>query len=174
MPIDHRPPLRLRYLPVQQRNYILCRERGTPEIPWVRPAELAYLPPLRGPVVVVNGAFDLLHSGHMRLIFAARHKASTLVCLLDTDEKIARTKGKDRPCLNFIERANALSYMPIDMIIPINTQNELKQTIKTLNPTWHFIGEEYRNTHRIAGTARVFVRMGSLHTTSIVERIKNA
>src|SRR5579864_2512667 len=114
-------------------NYYLYRERTYEDVPWVRPGDFI-LGTLKSPIVLINGAFDILHAPHMRLIFAARHKAGTLVCALDSDEKIRQEKGPGRPILTFVERAASLNYMPIDIIVEINSRKDMDQLITTLKP----------------------------------------
>jgi len=57
------------------------------------------------PLGMINGGFDILTSGHLRLIGEARHRCATLVALLDSDAKLRRTKGKLRPIMSWPQRA---------------------------------------------------------------------
>ena len=47
----------------------------------------------------VNGSFDILHVGHIRLLEYASLFGSIRVGI-DTDERIKEKKGKDRPSSN--------------------------------------------------------------------------
>lgn len=154
------------------RNYFLYRERDTRDIPWVRPRDFAKLN-LPRPIVLVNGAFDLLHSSHMRLIFAARHKGATLVCALDGDAKIAKEKGPERPVLSWVERAVALNYMPIDAIVEITKPKDMDILMATLKPDLRVRSEADRNYPSRYDTKRMLVREGRIHTSYIVDRIIN-
>lgn len=138
-------------------------------IPWARPEELAYLP-LRGPVVLVNGAFDLLHPTHMRLLWAAREAGETVICALDTDEKIAAEKGEGRPILSFPERAAALNYMPINLIVPIGSRADMDLVMKHVD--LRVQGDGYAGKRsRYPAVPKLFVRSSGLHTSTIIERI---
>jgi len=124
------------------------------------------------PVVLVNGAFDLLHSSHMRLIFAARHKAATLVCALDADAKIAREKGPQRPVMSFIERAAALNYMPLDYLVEINNKGDMDRLIAALQPDLRVRSEaEKGKPSAYPDVRKMYVREGRMHTSYIVNRI---
>ncbi|HKT39562.1 MAG TPA: adenylyltransferase/cytidyltransferase family protein, partial [Ktedonobacterales bacterium] len=48
-------------------------------------------------LVVVTGVFDLLHIGHLRFLEAARRLGDALVVGLESDERVRRWKGPDRP-----------------------------------------------------------------------------
>ena len=96
------------------KPYFHHRDHLEHEVPWLWATDFKNLE-LKRPIVLINGAFDVLHAPHMRLIFAARHKAATLICALDEDEKIRASKGPSRPILTFAERAACLNYMPIEI-----------------------------------------------------------
>ena len=151
-------------------NYFLYRERQWEDIPWIRPTDFSGMA-LKHPVVLINGAFDILHAPHMRLIFAARHKAGTLVCALDSDTKVASEKGPARPVLSFIERAASLNYMPLDYIVEINNTKDMNALMASLKPDLRVQSIEYRDKPSRYRSKKMFVREGALHTSEIVRRI---
>ncbi len=151
-------------------NFYLYRERQWEDIPWLRPTDFSGMA-LKSPTVLINGAFDILHAPHMRLIFAARHKAGTLVCALDNDEKVQSEKGQGRPVLTFVERAASLNYLPIDFIVQINTKKDMDQLITTLKPDLRVQSMEYRNKPSRYRNRKMFVREGKLHSSEIIRRI---
>jgi cytidyltransferase-like protein len=124
--------------------------------------------------VVINGAFDLLHVGHMRLIFQAREMAGnkgTLVCALDSDRRIRDSK-KGRPILTWVERATALSYMPIDYLIEIDSDEEMKNFLNKSRPNLRVQGGEYVDkASKYPWLKKAYVRSEGMHTSVIIERI---
>jgi cytidyltransferase-like protein len=48
-------------------------------------------------IVVVTGAFDLLHIGHLRFLEAARRLGDQLIVGVESDERVRRWKGPNRP-----------------------------------------------------------------------------
>ena len=52
--------------------------------------------------VWTNGCFDVLHRGHIELFKYAKSLGKELIVGVDTDEKVKKDKGKNRPinCLN--------------------------------------------------------------------------
>lgn len=152
--------------------YTLHRTFDRREPLWVRSLELEHIAAeLPRPLVLVNGAFDLLHSSHMRLIFAARKRARTLVCALDTDEKIRASKGPRRPIQSFVERATTLHYMPIDLIVPIGGAEDMDRLIKVLRPNVRFQGDQYRDYPSRYKTPKVFIYTGRASTSELEHRI---
>jgi D-beta-D-heptose 7-phosphate kinase/D-beta-D-heptose 1-phosphate adenosyltransferase len=163
--------MKLTRLPARIQNYYIARERPDEELPWVRPADLAKLE-LPRPVVVVNGAFDLLHAGHMKVIFAARKRAGTVIVALDSDARCAR-KGADRPVLRFPERARALEFMPVDYIVEIDSDRDMARLFAAVRPDLRVQGFEYRGKPtKFPGIPKCFVRVGAMSTSKIVERIR--
>lgn len=55
-------------------------------------------------VVMTNGCFDLLHIGHIECIKTAKECGDILVVAVDSDENVARLKGKGRPVDGLDER----------------------------------------------------------------------
>jgi len=157
------------------RNYFQHRQASFEEIPWVRPADLTRRE-LARPVVLIGGAFDLLHRSHMRLIFAAREKAAggTLILALDSDRKARGEKGVGRPVLDWIERATTLNYMPIDFIVESDGQDDMDAIVAAVKPDLRVLGMEYRRKpSRYPRIRTMLVRAGSIHTTELVKRIRN-
>jgi bifunctional ADP-heptose synthase (sugar kinase/adenylyltransferase) len=68
------------------KNYYWIRERADSTVEWLRPGALAK--DIARPLVLVLGTWDLLHFGHMRVLFAAREKATdqgTVICGMYSD-----------------------------------------------------------------------------------------
>lgn len=156
--------------PTRFKNYYFHRERQQEDIEWVRPKDFQSLT-LKSPVVLINGAYDILTAPRMRLIFAAAHKAGTLVCALDTDDKIKREKGDKRPILTFAERAACLNYMPINYIVPIDNKADMTWLIHYLKPDLRVQGADYSGKPSRYNVKKMLVREGKLHTTDLIERI---
>lgn len=173
MSSGYRQPKRLRGLEPRFRNFTLYRERNNREVPWYRVADLKGLD-LPRPIVLINGAFDILHSSHMRLIYAARLKAATLVVALDANDKIAKEKGPERPICSWIERANALNYMPVDAIFEIADKKEMDRLVAGLVPDLRVQGAEYANKpSRYPNIPKLLVREGRIHDSEIIQRVRD-
>lgn len=165
-------------IPDRIKNCYYIAERD--ETPWVRPKEFREKE-LPRPVVLVNGGFDLLHSGHMKMLFRARRHAGegTLIVALDSDERMRR-KGKDRPILTYVERATALGFMPVDYICEIESDQDMLDLIRSAKVDLRCQGPEYRKVPSkypwvkkvyISGVGKTGKRLG-MSTTRIVERIR--
>jgi D-glycero-beta-D-manno-heptose 1-phosphate adenylyltransferase len=68
-------------------------------------------------VVLTSGSFDLIHLGHVKYLERAKQLGDVLAVGVDSDAKIRRRKGEDRPMVPEIERLELLAFQrPVDLI----------------------------------------------------------
>jgi len=69
-------------------------------------------------LVVVGGSFDILHVGHVIYLEKAKKKGEVLMVLLESDERIKRIKGENRPINKQADRAKLLSSLRmVDIVV---------------------------------------------------------
>jgi D-beta-D-heptose 7-phosphate kinase/D-beta-D-heptose 1-phosphate adenosyltransferase len=121
----------------------------------------------------VNGAFDILHIGHIKLLKYAAAMGHLRVGI-DTDDRIKELKGPTRPFNCFKDREEfLLSLRFVDDVVSFGTEEELIDQIKLYQPDIMVIGSDYKN-RRIIGAEHVgkivyFNRLDDISTTSILE-----
>jgi len=94
-------------------------------------------------VVVVNGAFDLLHVGHLRYLADASRLGDRLIAAVNTDRSVQKSKGALRPIIPEKERVEILAYLvPIDAIVLFDTET-VAPILETLKPDIHAKGTDY-------------------------------
>jgi rfaE bifunctional protein nucleotidyltransferase chain/domain/rfaE bifunctional protein kinase chain/domain len=62
-------------------------------------------------VVATGGCFDLLHTGHVRLLRQARQLGDALLVLINSDASVRALKGVDRPIVTASDRARVLAAL---------------------------------------------------------------
>ncbi|MCW2730069.1 MAG: hypothetical protein JWR13_885 [Mycobacterium sp.] len=62
-------------------------------------------------VVATGGCFDLLHTGHVKLLRHARQLGDALIVLINSDESVRALKGSDRPLVPAADRARVLAAL---------------------------------------------------------------
>ena len=81
--------------------------------------------------IIVNGTFDIIHVGHLKLLDYAKSLGDHLTVAIDTDERIKSKKGMSRPINNEYERKLMLEFLkPVDQVIIFGTDQELIDIIK--------------------------------------------
>lgn len=128
--------------------------------------------------VWVNGCFDILHPGHIELFKVAKSLGDRLIVGVDTDEKVKKDKGKDRPTNPLSFRKTMLeSNKYIDLVLPFGSRLELEQLIELYNPDVLLVGGDWRGGDvvgkQFAKEVKFFNRVKNYSTTSIIEKIKN-
>ncbi len=96
--------------------------------------------------IVINGCFDLLHPGHVKLLQAARSfPQSYVLVLIDSDSRIKKLKGNDRPIINELDRAFMLSTSVfVDRVEIFDSDEELVNYIKDYSPDVMIKGSDYK------------------------------
>lgn len=97
--------------------------------------------------IVINGSFDVLHVGHIRLLeYAKSYPKSYVYVLIDSDRRIKELKGKDRPINSEYERSSLLAALKsVDRVDIFDTDQELIDYIKNYNPDLMIKGSDYRD-----------------------------
>tara|TARA_R110000744_G_scaffold157737_1_gene273695 strand:+ start:221 stop:616 length:396 start_codon:yes stop_codon:yes gene_type:complete len=123
--------------------------------------------------VWVNGCFDILHRGHYELFNYAKSLGDRLIIGIDTDEKVAKDKGPDRPYNSIEDRLYALnSLKAVDLTYVFNTREELIQLVKQSSPDILVVGSDWKGKEIVGGIYAkkivYFDRIGEYSTTNIL------
>lgn len=128
--------------------------------------------------VWVNGTFDVMHIGHIRLLEYANSFGNVKVGL-DTDERVREKKGINRPYNNLKDRMDFIqSIRFVESVTFFGSDDELEQRIKEYEPDVMVIGNDYRYK-RIIGQEHVgkimfFDRVDDKSTTKILNNENNS
>tara|TARA_R110002167_G_C12488011_1_gene635167 strand:- start:34 stop:444 length:411 start_codon:yes stop_codon:yes gene_type:complete len=122
----------------------------------------------------VNGCFDILHVGHVKLLSFAKTKCDYLIVAIDSDERVAFLKGQDRPFNKLNDRASMLTAIRyVDEVRSFMTVSELESTIESIRPDVMIVGSDYENKKVIgaefAKELLFFRRIDGYSTTKILE-----
>jgi len=132
-------------------------------------------------IVVTNGCFDVLHSGHLKLLKEASKTGDKLLVLLNSDYSVQRLKGSGRPILGEIERADLLSALEfVDYVYIFDSETPIKY-IERIKPNYLVKGGDYK-AHNVVGYELVLKFGGEVvivdleegkSTSNIVKKIKH-
>jgi cytidyltransferase-like protein len=94
--------------------------------------------------VWVNGSFDVMHIGHIKLLEFASNYGSVRVGL-DTDERIKSKKGETRPFNTLEDRMFFMSSIKyVDSVCSFGSDEELENRIKEYDADIIIIGDDYK------------------------------
>ena len=127
--------------------------------------------------VWINGSFDILHIGHIRLINFAK-SYGTIRVGLDSDERIREKKGISRPLNGLHDRMEFISNINgVDSVVSFNSDIELSELIMDYNPDYFIIGDDYLDKPIIgseyAKEVVYFNRINGYSTTNLIYKCKN-
>jgi rfaE bifunctional protein nucleotidyltransferase chain/domain len=158
-------------------------EPAGPETPETRGDIAEYLDRARAEgrrVVFTNGCFDLLHSGHIRVLQRARAEGDLLVVGLNSDDSVRRLKGSKRPILPQDERAAILSALEcVDRVLlfeedtPLELIRRVRPDVLVKGGDWtpeQIVGRE--DVEAAGGRVVVIPLLAGRATTAIIETIR--
>lgn len=133
--------------------------------------------PALGKWVFCNGAFDALHAGHVHLLKKAKKLGDKLIVAINSDESVARIKGKNRPIIPLADRMEMLAALEcVDSVLSFDEDTPL-ELIKTLKPDILVKGNDWEGKEIVGSEfvkEVVFIpRLRDISTTKIEEKIKS-
>ena len=123
--------------------------------------------------VWVNGTFDVLHIGHIKLLEFASQFGEVRVGI-DTDERVKEFKGELRPINTIKDRIdfmNSIKY--VNSSVSFSTDEELCDRIKEWNTDIIVVGNDYKDK-KVIGSHLVkevifFEKIDGYSSTKIIE-----
>ena len=126
----------------------------------------------------VNGCFDVLHVGHISLLEFCKSECDYLVVAIDSDGKVKKTKGKDRPFNNLKDRIVMLkSIRYVDEVMSFESSEELEKLVEHIQPDIMVVGSDWEGKQiigsKFAKQLKYFRRLDGYSTTAILENTTN-
>lgn len=94
-------------------------------------------------LVLTNGCFDLLHTGHVRYLQQARALGDALIVALNSDRSVRELKGPTRPLNSEQDRAEVLAALRCVDHVTIFDEMRVTEVIKKLKPAIYAKGGDY-------------------------------
>jgi D-beta-D-heptose 7-phosphate kinase/D-beta-D-heptose 1-phosphate adenosyltransferase len=133
-------------------------------------------------VVMTNGCFDILHSGHVAYLTEAATLGDRLIVAVNTDDSVRKLKGDGRPINNLQRRMAVLAGLSaVDWVVPFS-EDTPQSLIADILPDVLVKGGDYK-IHEIAGGNEVIANGGEVRvllfedgvsTTGIISQIVKA
>ena len=95
-------------------------------------------------LVLANGAFDLLHVGHLRYLQGAAAAGDYLLVAVNSDASVRRAKGANRPVVPEAERAELVAGLGCVDAVIIFDEDRPDVVIRAFRPHVQAKGTDYR------------------------------
>jgi len=94
-------------------------------------------------ITLANGAFDLLHAGHVRYLRGAKALGGKLVVAINSDASVQALKGPGRPIMPEDERAEIVAALAdVDAVVVFH-ELDVKAIIREIRPDIQAKGTDY-------------------------------
>jgi D-beta-D-heptose 7-phosphate kinase/D-beta-D-heptose 1-phosphate adenosyltransferase len=126
--------------------------------------------------VWINGTFDVLHLGHIKLLEKGADLGDFLIVGVDSDRRVSELKGEERPINKLVSRITLLeSIKYVDRVLTFDSDEELETLIKTIRPQIMVIGDDYKDK-RIIGSEYIneivfFPKLDGFSSTNIINKL---
>jgi D-glycero-beta-D-manno-heptose 1-phosphate adenylyltransferase len=131
-------------------------------------------------IATLNGSFDLLHAGHLYILYEASQTADILVVALNTDASVKRYKSPSRPIIHLQERMEMVAALGMVDYVTWFDEDDPRTLLRLIRPDVHVNGAEYGQNCIEAGVVRecggrvhLVDRIPGLATSQILSTIRN-
>jgi rfaE bifunctional protein nucleotidyltransferase chain/domain len=129
-------------------------------------------------IVTTNGAFDLIHAGHVRTLQKAKSFGEVLIVGLNSDSSIKAYKSPLRPIIPQLERAEMLAALEVVNYVVIFDETNPIELLKLIKPNFHvkskagYKGFEGEVVESNGGRIILLEDIPGFSTTNLIQRIK--
>lgn len=130
-------------------------------------------------IATLNGSFDLLHAGHLEMIYQASLQADVLIVALNTDASIQQYKSPSRPIISLEHRRQMIAALEFVDYVTWFSETDPREMLKKICPDVHVNGAEYGKdcieaevVRQGGGRIHIVDLIPGLSTSSIIEKIR--
>jgi rfaE bifunctional protein nucleotidyltransferase chain/domain len=133
-------------------------------------------------VVFTNGCFDILHSGHVRYLAAAKRLGDLLVVGLNGDASVRELKGEGRPLNSQEDRAEVIAALEAVDYVIIFAEKRVDNLLREVRPHVYAKGGDYTEASldpgevaalkEIDATIKILPLVPGKSTTKLLEAIQ--
>jgi D-glycero-beta-D-manno-heptose 1-phosphate adenylyltransferase len=130
-------------------------------------------------IVLTQGSYDLVHIGHARYLEAAKRHGHVLIVGVDSDKKIQKRKGPERPIVPEVERMEMVLHLrPVDIVVLKKLEDPRWHLIKTVRPDVliatkeTYTKKEISQLKKYCGKVIVLERMATTSTSAKIRHLQ--
>lgn len=129
-------------------------------------------------IATLNGSFDLLHAGHLQILFEASQTADKLIVALNTDASIKAYKSLDRPIIPLEYRLQMIAALEFVNYVTWFDETDPRRLLEEIKPDIHVNGAEWGENcieapvvKKHGGRIHIVPLIPGLSTSQILSRI---
>jgi rfaE bifunctional protein nucleotidyltransferase chain/domain len=133
-------------------------------------------------LVLTNGCFDLLHTGHVRYLQTARALGDALVVAINSDDSLRALKGEGRPLNPECDRAEVVAALECVSYVVIFPEVRVTNLLERVRPAIYVKGGDYTPAtlhpeeraalEKIGAEIRILPFEPGYSTSGLIERMK--
>jgi len=127
----------------------------------------------------LNGSFDLLHAGHLEMIYQASLQADVLIVALNSDASIKKYKSPLRPIIPLENRLQMMAALGMVSFVTWFDETDPRAILGLIRPDVHCNGAEYGAdcieadiVKEHGGKVHIVSLVPGLSTSNIIKKIK--
>lgn len=129
-------------------------------------------------IATLNGSFDLLHAGHLEMIYQASLQGDVLLVALNSDASIQAYKSPDRPIIPLEYRLQLMASLEFVDYVTWFHELDPRNFLSLVKPDVHVNGAEYGENcieasvvKASGGRIHIVDLVPGLSTTTIIQKI---
>lgn len=130
-------------------------------------------------IATLNGSFDLMHAGHLHIIYEASKMADVLIVALNSDASIQTYKAKNRPIIPLNYRMEMMCAIEFVDYVTSFEETDPCKLLEIIQPNVHVNGAEYGENcieaevvKKHGGKIVIVPLIGGLSTSNIINKIQ--
>lgn len=129
-------------------------------------------------IATLNGSFDLMHAGHLHIIYEASKAADILIVALNTDKSIQQYKSPLRPIIPLEYRLEMMAALSFVDYVTWFDETDPRALLNKIKPDVHVNGSEYgqncieaETVEAYGGHVQIVSLVPGLSTSAILKKI---
>lgn len=131
-------------------------------------------------LVTLNGSFDLLHPGHLDMLYQASMQGDVLLILLNSDASIKTYKNPKRPFNSLEVRLVLMAALEMVDFVSWFDETDPCSVLNTLRPNVHVNGAEYgedcieaQTVKKHGGRLHIVPLVSGFSSTNLIAKIRD-
>lgn len=132
-------------------------------------------------IATLNGSFDLMHAGHLEIIYQASLQADVLIVALNSDASIKAYKSPHRPFVSLPYRLQLMAALEFVDYVTWFEETDPRALLSIIRPHVHVNGSEYgmncieaETVREGGGRVHIVSLVPGLSSTSLIQKIKTS